>query len=219
MFSRLTTGKHSFLASSRAGSKERPQRFQASPKHLRMILLHRPTTKCPGMIFLQDASIRSGTRKRTLLHNSIRICTLKDKNAQGAVAAKRLRMISLQNQSNKTPGIISLQKKVGGGDIGALLVPNPFPVRTSPPRTSRHERLPAKRLPTGCAFRGAQRRQELRGDHKVELVRQRSSLCPAASIALQFRLFIGPRFLCSQRTRRFFRCPCGQHFRCPCGQH
>ncbi len=114
MFSRLTRGKHSLLAGSRARSNECLGRKPIGPKHSIMILLHMPKTKCPGMIFLQDASIRSETRKRALLHNSIRICTLKDKHAQGMVGAKPFRMISLQNSSNKTPGIISLQKKVGG---------------------------------------------------------------------------------------------------------
>ena len=114
MFSRLTPGKHSFFARWRARSSECPDRNPVIPKQPIMILLHMPKTKCPGMIFLQDASIPSGRRKGPVWSNSIRICTLKDKHAQGMVGAKPFRMMSLQNSSNKTPGIISLQKKVGG---------------------------------------------------------------------------------------------------------
>ena len=120
MFSSLTPGKRSLVARSHAGSIECLERKRLSPKHLRIILLRDVTTKCPGMIFLQDASIRSGRRKRSVWSNSIRICTLKEKHAQGMAGAKRFRMISLQNSSNKTLGIISLQKKVGGrGPFGA----------------------------------------------------------------------------------------------------
>jgi hypothetical protein len=115
MFSRLIPGKHSLPARSRARSDECSGRKPVSPKRPVVIILRKIMTKYPGMIFLQDASIRSGTRKRALLHNSIRIWTLKEKQAQGMVGAKPCRMISLQNSGNKTLGIIFLQKKVGGG--------------------------------------------------------------------------------------------------------
>jgi len=120
MFSKLTPGKHSLLARSRSTSSESPARKSVSPKHSIMKLLRELPSKSPGMIFLQDASIRSRRRKGRVWSNSIRICTLKDKRARGAVAAKRLRMIFLQNSNNKTPGITLLQKKVGGrGPFGA----------------------------------------------------------------------------------------------------
>ena len=120
MFSSLTPGEHSVLARSRARSNECLGRKPTSPKHSIMTLLRELPSKSPGMIFLQDASIRSRRRKGPVWSNSIRICTLKDKRARGAVAAKRLRMIFLQNSNNKTPGITLLQKKVGGrGPFGA----------------------------------------------------------------------------------------------------
>ena len=126
MFSSFTPGKRSLLVRPRARSNECLGRKPVSPKHPIMILLRQLPTKCHGMIFLQDASTRSGRRKRPVWSNSIRICTLKDKHAQGMVGAKRFRMISLQNSNNKTLGIISLQKKVGGG--------GPFGARERLPR-------------------------------------------------------------------------------------
>ncbi len=115
MFSSLTPGKHSLPARSRARSNACAGRNPQSSKHPIMILLRNLQSKSPGMILLQDAQGHFRARLRSIRLNSFRILMLKDKRARGAVGAKRLRMISLQNSNYKTLGIISLQKKVGGG--------------------------------------------------------------------------------------------------------
>lgn len=136
MFSSLKPGKHSLLARSRARSRARSNEFDRNPQNPKrpiMILLRTLTGKSLGMIFLQDTLIRSGTRKREIRHNSIKICTLKEKHAQGMVGAKRLTMILLQDAKNNRPGMILLQKKVGGEGVTAH-----FSCQTAPRGASRY---------------------------------------------------------------------------------
>jgi hypothetical protein len=115
MFSRLTRGKHSLLARSSATVCECPNQKPVSPKHPILILLCKPSSKPSGMILLQIASADS--REGNVLNrpNYLRIFNLEDKCVRGIACAKSHRMISLQDSKNNRPGMILLQKKVGGG--------------------------------------------------------------------------------------------------------
>jgi hypothetical protein len=124
MFPRLTPDKHSLLARSRARSSECPDRMPASPKHPIMILLRALSGNSSGMILLQIAS--DDSREENVLNrpNRCRICDLVEKCARRIARVKSLRMILLQDVKNNCPEMILLQKKWGGGVLGALSVPN-----------------------------------------------------------------------------------------------
>jgi hypothetical protein len=56
--------------------------------------------------------------------NSRGICVFREYSYKKQAFAKPFRMILLQNGKLKCPGMILLQKKLGGGGSGALSVPN-----------------------------------------------------------------------------------------------
>jgi hypothetical protein len=134
----ISTAQKSSIPDQRRESRS-PESLNA--KHLRLILLQGGKNNLSGMILLQEATAPACRANIATLGNSNRICMFREMSVQERHARKSLRMICLQNHKNKPFGMILLQKKVGGGWCGALLVPNPL----------RRERYGD---------------QELRGDHK-----------------------------------------------------
>ena len=80
--------------------------------------------------------------------NSRRICVFSEYRSPKQTTSKPFSMISLQIGKIKCPGMIFLQKKWGEGVFA-------------------RKSSSAKRLPTGCAFRGQQSHQELSRVNKV----------------------------------------------------